>query len=1225
MVAGIRRVKQILHPEMIFSHFILFYGILLCTVCKVNSAPPYNVPGGGLGGAQDPNVPQMAQGAGGLNPQQQGLPMANAARQAANIGMGNMQGQANHGGGMQGGNLGGGMQGANFQGGANHGMGNAQVPLQRPVGEQKKFKLSSHPDCQEDVETFCNTKSLTQHNFAVLDCLQGDIDIQSKVSDKCQNLLYHYKRNLTKDDRFESGASEVCRTVFDQYPECKNLPSGQGVRIPCLIEQMDNITDKNCRRFLKRMANIVFGDYQLVWHFHENCAKDIAETQCGRLDDGDTNKPHMQGKTILCLAKKISKLDSKCKKQVLRVAELQSDDYHLDRPLYYACRDAREQFCDTVQAGGGKVFDCLFKHKNSPGMADECKELLTIRQQLIAEDVRVKKSFFEACKHDIRQNHCLRAMPSADENTERSHVLLCLENALKSDRKLSGQCIGEMTQLRKSLMEDYQITPEIVTKCDVEINKYCNKGVDREGRTLHCLMENANPRQRQRQRNDPHEEIPEFSVECKAALETLMREADVGSDFTVDKILAEACSEVLQNDCKNAGSSGTINCLMEKVDSDHMTDECEDRLLEIQFFIVRDFRLDVELYQECHKDAVEYCSAPVDWSTNVATADISPMVFPCLYRHMKQEAQMSKRCVHQIHRVMRRRAKRIDLEPEVEEACLKDLGALCSDLQHYGKGKEMSCLQDNLESIEDEKCEELVREFTEDQDEDLDLDTVLMRACTPMIKKFCEELLKHDAQAGDVMDCLVDNKNHHEMNDKCKAGIEHHQVIQLKDFRFSHRFKEACKTDVMNYCKEKRKKTEIVSCLSEIVRDNVLKEEKQVISDNCRNQLRVEVLSRSETIDLDPELKQACSESIAEHCKGKHAGNSEVIECLKKHARKLTPECHKKIFQREVDEAVQGADFILFRECKQMIKTYCSHKDHEDVFDCLKMSLNSDGFDAQCRGVVLRRAMQQTKDYRLNPSLAKSCRLDIPKFCRKEISEASHVSNTEYEGTVINCLKIHFIKKELSRECHTEIKALVKDTKLDINMDPVLMHACEKQIKAYCSNEIGDVEANELKFSPHESGDKVQMCLQEKYKEGKVLQTSPCGREVARTIEEAHVDINIDPQLHAACQRDLDVWCRDVPSGEGQKMTCLLSVLEDYPDRMKAKCSSLLAQRRSLWEYAAKYAPAESLSELSQQVMTSPAKNYLLGVLMTIIGIIFIVGITCGRVTKRVTREQKTK
>ena len=69
----------------------------------------------------------------------------------------------------------------------------------------------------------------------------------------------------------------------------------------------------------------------------------------------------------------------------------------------------------------------------------------------------------------------------------------------------------------------------------------------------------------------------------------------------------------------------------------------------------------------------------------------------------------------------------------------------------------------------------------------------------------------------------------------------------------------------------------------------------------------------------------------------------------------------------------------------------------------------------------------------------------------------------------------------------------------------------------------------------------------------------------------------------------------------------------------------LLSSTSILFVCIFQYAPAESLSELGQQVLSSPAKNYLLGVLMTIIGIIFIVGITCGRVTKRVTREQKTK
>ena len=73
----------------------------------------------------------------------------------------------------------------------------------------------------------------------------------------------------------------------------------------------------------------------------------------------------------MCLASKIGKLKSKCRKQLLRIAELQADDYHLDRPLFYACRDAREKFCEKVQAGEGRVFECLFKHKSEVGMPKE--------------------------------------------------------------------------------------------------------------------------------------------------------------------------------------------------------------------------------------------------------------------------------------------------------------------------------------------------------------------------------------------------------------------------------------------------------------------------------------------------------------------------------------------------------------------------------------------------------------------------------------------------------------------------------------------------------------------------------------------------------------------------------------------------------------------------------------------------------------------------------------
>ena len=48
----------------------------------------------------------------------------------------------------------------------------------------------------------------------------------------------------------------------------------------------------------------------------------------------------------------------------------------------------------------------------------------------------------------------------------------------------------------------------------------------------------------------------------------------------------------------------------------------------------------------------------------------------------------------------------------------------------------MECLQDNYDELSDD-CQEAVEKFTEDEDHYIDLDRILMQACTPMIKDFC--------------------------------------------------------------------------------------------------------------------------------------------------------------------------------------------------------------------------------------------------------------------------------------------------------------------------------------------------------------------------------------------------------------------------------------------------------------------------------------------------------
>ena len=77
--------------------------------------------------------------------------------------------------------------------------------------------------------------------------------------------------------------------------------------------------------------------------------------------------------------------------------------------------------------------------------------------------------------------------------------------------EVSPECVAELRDMRKSLMNDYKISPDIVADCATEIQNSCNGGLQREGKTLHCLMDLARPNKgRQYERS--------ISPECKASV-----------------------------------------------------------------------------------------------------------------------------------------------------------------------------------------------------------------------------------------------------------------------------------------------------------------------------------------------------------------------------------------------------------------------------------------------------------------------------------------------------------------------------------------------------------------------------------------------------------------------------------------------------------------------------------------------------------------------------------
>lgn len=60
--------------------------------------------------------------------------------------------------------------------------------------------------------------------------------------------------------------------------------------------------------------------------------------------------------------------------------------------------------------------------------------------------------------------------------------------------------------------------------------------------------------------------------------------------------------------------------------------------------------------------------------------------------------------------------------------------------------------------------------------------------------------MSEEIDHGDVMECLLSNKDRPEMTPKCRSYVNHFELISLRDYTFSYRFKQACANDVNKYC-----------------------------------------------------------------------------------------------------------------------------------------------------------------------------------------------------------------------------------------------------------------------------------------------------------------------------------------------------------------------------------------------------------------------------------------
>lgn len=1055
--------------------------------------------------------------------------------------------------------------------------------------------IYDHPECSI-IKDFCGPIG-SHDEIKLLACIQNfDSNRKNNIPIACQHVIWTRMSYYMNNTNLQEISNYHCR---QEYVIDKCQKTHFDVFVLCILDNKYNIKDVACTSFVQNLEVIVFNDYQELNNFMKKCQSDIDIHDCGRLNAGDNSIA--QSETLSCLQLKVDSLKNQCRQEILHLSELQGDNIKLDRLLYTACGIDQIRFCPDLSPGSGLMYKCLMLHKYDKSMSKQCGEQLTRRQRLISQDYKVSKGIARACKEDIRLYRCRKGV-SDDKDVRLAQILVCLENILKNNTKISSECQAEMIDHRKMLMEDYSLSPELMHDCADDISHFCNH-IETGGKTIHCLMEHARPKQKKERR---------ISASCQRSLEGLVKETDAGEDWRVDPVLRKACKPVVDTACKEVkgGDGRVISCLMEKIGTTVMTEDCETALIQIQYFISRDFKLDPQLYRACKDDAIHFCHAKQNWADQGQQMDPErgPIVLPCLYNYAynnNEDGHLTSLCTQEVKRVMRQRAISVDLLPEIEDVCIDELANLCYD--RTAKGEEILCLQTNLNNLGD-KCKAAVTNFTEAQAGHVELNPFINTNCRTVMDNHCSSYLKSGKDDGEIMECLITHKNEPDVrsNPKCRAAIEHFQIISLKNYKFTRKFKDACRSYVMRFCPSSRTKSQVITCLSEIVRNDTLIGNRHSISKDCRQQIRNQLFQQKENIDFEPELQEACKKDLNKYCANVDHSGGLALECLQTFKGKLSDTCRHALFAVKRQEFFDNSvDYNLITSCNDMIDLFCRKTEPSKVLDCLKLHRQEATFDDKCKLVVVHRMIEQNGDYRFNPQLQSSCKPDIRKFCSDII--ANEPQNSELQGKVVTCLKSKFRESKLTSSCENKLAELLKEQALNYRLDPLLSTLCKAEIETICKTSDNS-ETN--------SDGQVEECLKTALMNRQIV-SSGCAHEVAGIIEETKVDIGADPLLQRACALDLLKFCRQLEHGAGRHLKCLQIIYNDATRDLEPECRKELTNRMEMYKYAAKLEAPENFGEIYTQVSSSPAKKYILLVSFSFLGLIFIFGLFCGRMTRR--------
>ncbi len=667
--------------------------------------------------------------------------------------------------------------------------------------------------------------------------------------------------------------------------------------------------------------------------------------------------------------------------------------------IHNNCKDDLKKFCSNVKPGKGRTHKCLRDNKDKVSKA--CKQAEFEQQLNEAKDINAKTNLSKACQNDLKDICQIDVVKLEKENKQDDgKALACLKKNLK---KLSPACKAAEFKQIKEERSDIRLKFNLFMKCRVDMFRFCKDIPKGDGRRLRCLKDHYNDKKMSPMcKKELQSDIKVASLFAKASGKVAkLCKADLIKFCGPDKQITDFNDRVVEK-----GNGRDNVCLMQNFKM--LNSICRKAKMQELVDESKTYTAKPMLLHYCQGDLTSFCLK--DKKDGGVDVQEGGAVIACLRNHLKQ---LSPLCKKAEFKELETEAKDVRLKPILTKKCKKELNLLCDDVKAEEK---LKCLKRNLHHRQmGESCKRLVVVEKRVAAVFLKASPGIAKACKADLTKFCA-LVKPGG--GRTHHCLRSHMK--ELSEACRKEEFDEMADEAEDIAAQPWLMGKCKDDLENLCKIKLPETLKGAAKAKATKEDGTEEENNTPAQNEQD-------------------------------------NGKAKECLKEKLDKklLTLEC-KEAVEEQVKFELQDIriNYKAFKACKPGIEKFCKElpKASGQVLNCLfaKMIDAPKDIGKTCRSVLSTTMVMQSKDWKRNYRIRRSCRDYVQQYCSdKAIDDPSTVVNCladnigkipKKEPKAKNCRRgIYFAMQyqlqdgrsnmELAKKCKSDKEKLCKDVK----------------------------------------------------------------------------------------------------------------------------------------------------------------------------------------------------